>query len=201
MKTTVIKKVKKFTEKQKKFCLEYLRDFNGTAAAIRAGYSANSAYSIAEENLKKPEIKAYINELKNKRNQRAEIDIDKVLNYIIEVTLRCMQKRPVLDKQGRPVMVQTPNGLVGGVYQFDPVGAMRGLELLSKHVGLGNKEIQDQVQQTLNIVVSNFTKDDPRYNNYFPVTPETEHIAELMGIEKKFRPKKGYENNLTNRDT
>jgi len=44
------------TEKQKRFVREYLVDLNGTAAAKRAGYAARSAYSIAHELLRKPDI-------------------------------------------------------------------------------------------------------------------------------------------------
>ena len=51
------------TPKQKQFCIEYLKDFNGTQAAIRAGYSEKTAYSIAEENLRKPEIKNCVQKL------------------------------------------------------------------------------------------------------------------------------------------
>lgn len=46
--------------KQRAFAIEYVVDFNATQAAIRAGYSAKSAYSIGSENLRKPEIKAEI---------------------------------------------------------------------------------------------------------------------------------------------
>ena len=42
--------------RQKKFCDEYLINCNATQAAIRAGYSPKTAYSIGEENLKKPEL-------------------------------------------------------------------------------------------------------------------------------------------------
>lgn len=52
------------TPKQIKFCQEYVLTSNGTKAAISAGYSKNSAYSIANENLKKPEIKEYIAKLR-----------------------------------------------------------------------------------------------------------------------------------------
>lgn len=51
------------TPKQRRFSEEYVIDWHGTNAAIRAGYSKDTAYSIASENLKKPEIKAYIEEL------------------------------------------------------------------------------------------------------------------------------------------
>ena len=48
------------TDKQKKFVDEYLVDLNGTQAAIRAGYSQDSARQIASENLSKPYIAAAI---------------------------------------------------------------------------------------------------------------------------------------------
>lgn len=48
------------TAKQKRFCDEYLIDMNATQAAIRAGYSKKTAGAIGSENLKKPEIRAYI---------------------------------------------------------------------------------------------------------------------------------------------
>lgn len=55
------------TPKQKAFCDEYLANgYNGTQAALKVGYSKKTAYSIAGENLKKPEIRAYIAEAKKK---------------------------------------------------------------------------------------------------------------------------------------
>ncbi len=52
----------KMTEKQKKFCIEYLKDLNATQAAIRAGYSENTADVIGCENLGKPNIMTYVKE-------------------------------------------------------------------------------------------------------------------------------------------
>lgn len=46
--------------KQKKFVENYIKTGNGTQAAIDAGYSNKTAYSMANENLKKPEIKQKI---------------------------------------------------------------------------------------------------------------------------------------------
>ena len=48
------------TEKQRRFVEEYLIDLNATQAAIRAGYSPDSARDIGCENLTKPNIKAAI---------------------------------------------------------------------------------------------------------------------------------------------
>lgn len=50
--------------KQKLFCEEYLKDFNATQAAIRAGYSKKTAYSQGQRMLKKVEIKNKIKEIR-----------------------------------------------------------------------------------------------------------------------------------------
>lgn len=47
----------KLTEKQKRFVEAYIETGNATKAALMAGYSKKTAYSIGNENLKKPEIK------------------------------------------------------------------------------------------------------------------------------------------------
>lgn len=49
-----------FSEQMELFCREWLVDFNATQAAIRAGYSIDSARQIGSENLSKPSIKARI---------------------------------------------------------------------------------------------------------------------------------------------
>ncbi|MFR7383035.1 MAG: terminase small subunit, partial [[Clostridium] leptum] len=46
----------KLTAKQQRFVDEYLIDLNATQAAIRAGYSEKTAFSIGTENLRKPLI-------------------------------------------------------------------------------------------------------------------------------------------------
>lgn len=60
-------KVKKLTQKEDDFCFHYVNDvenmYNGTQAALSAGYSQNTAGSIASENLKKPHIRDRITEL------------------------------------------------------------------------------------------------------------------------------------------
>lgn len=67
-------KEKKLTPKQERFIQEYLVDCNATQAAIRAGYSAKTAASIGDENLRKPEIKDVI-ELRL-RNLAAKTETD-----------------------------------------------------------------------------------------------------------------------------
>lgn len=67
------------TEKQEKFCQEYLIDLNGTQAAIRAGYSEKTAGSIAHENLNKPEIMERLRTLRDELQQKTQITRERVL--------------------------------------------------------------------------------------------------------------------------
>lgn len=61
-------KAKKFTHKEQLFILNYVANwFNGAKAARDAGYSEDSARSIASENLTKPHIKAEIDRLVSER--------------------------------------------------------------------------------------------------------------------------------------
>jgi len=51
------------SKKRELFVIEYLIDFNGSAAAIRAGYSPHSARQIAHKLLQLPEVQERIQEL------------------------------------------------------------------------------------------------------------------------------------------
>lgn len=73
------------TEKQKRFCDEYLVDCNATQAAIRAGYSQKTAYAIGLNNLKKPEIRAYIDEQLEQLHSDNIADAEEVMSYLSSV--------------------------------------------------------------------------------------------------------------------
>lgn len=111
--------------RQSLFVLEYLKDLNGTQAAIRAGYSQKTAYAIAEENLRKPEIAAAVKDAMDQRAKRVEISADYVLSTIQETIERCRQAEPV--KIG---------GEESGEYKFDSNAVLKGAELLGKHLKL-----------------------------------------------------------------
>lgn len=53
----------KLSPKQKLFCEYYAKSKNATQAAIDAGYSAKCAKEMGYENLTKPHIQEYLNEL------------------------------------------------------------------------------------------------------------------------------------------
>ena len=71
--------------KQRKFADEYLIDCNATQAAIRAGYSPKTAKSIGQENLTKPDLKAYIDEQLEILHNERTADAQEVLEYLTAV--------------------------------------------------------------------------------------------------------------------
>ena len=73
------------TKKQKRFVEEYLIDLNATQAAIRAGYSPETAGSIGAENLKKPEISDAIAKAMAERSRRTGINQDRVLQELAKI--------------------------------------------------------------------------------------------------------------------
>lgn len=70
------------TDKQKKFCDEYLIDLNATQAAIRAGYSEKTANRIASENLSKLDIQEYIQKRQKEGQERAEITRGDIIDQL-----------------------------------------------------------------------------------------------------------------------
>lgn len=83
--------VNRMSGKMLRFIDEYLVDLNATQAAIRAGYSPNSACSIGIENLSKPSIKDVITkrqkelQIKTQMNQEWVLKRYKLLlDYSIE---------------------------------------------------------------------------------------------------------------------
>lgn len=75
----------KLTVKQKAFADYYIKLGNATEAAKRAGYSNKTAGVIGDENLKKPYIKAYIDERLKKIEDERIADAAEVLKYLTSV--------------------------------------------------------------------------------------------------------------------
>jgi phage terminase small subunit len=73
------------TPRQQRFVEEYLIDLNATQAAIRAGYSPKTAYSIGHENLRKPEIEAAIAYAVFERSQKTGITAERVLEELWDI--------------------------------------------------------------------------------------------------------------------
>lgn len=87
------------TPKQKKFCVEYLIDLNGTQAAIRAGYSKKTANRIANQLLSKLDIRNYIKDLRAKYFKKGIITAEEV-EYRLSKAGRGELKEEVIVVEG-----------------------------------------------------------------------------------------------------
>lgn len=74
------------TIKQQRFADEYIKSLNATRSAIAAGYSEDSAYSIGSENLRKPEVRAYIDE----KLKEAAISADEAVKLLGDIAKGCL---------------------------------------------------------------------------------------------------------------
>ena len=123
---------KALTEKQKKFCHEYMIDFNASAAYIRAGYSKNGARISASQLLTNPNVRIFLSGLIHKQEENAEITVQEIIRDLKTMKDRCMQQIQVFDKKGNPT----------GEWRFDSAGAVRSLELLGKHLAMFTDKFQ-----------------------------------------------------------
>lgn len=112
------------TLKQRRFCDEYLIDLNATAAAIRAGYSKKTAYSIGSENLKKPELAAYMRARMAEKEAALIAQQDEIMKYLTRV-MRREETETVFDMKG--IGHEAPNSVKD---------ANRAAELLGKRYAM-----------------------------------------------------------------
>lgn len=153
------------TEKQKRFCDEYLTDLNATQAAVRAGYSKKTAYSIGEENLRKPEIKEYIEKRMAEKESRLIANQDEVMRYLtavmrrekmesVVVTLNTEKTSYVPDKNGT-MRKQTVKQEIPQIIEIPAQlrDANKAAELLGKAYGIYTDKVDVDADMDLNITI------------------------------------------------
>ncbi len=114
------------TQKQARFVAEYLVDLNATQAAIRAGYSTRTADRQGHRLLKNAEVEAAVDAGMSARRVHTELTEAWTLERLREVVDRCMEAKPILDREGKPT----------GLFRFNAAGANRALELIGRHFGM-----------------------------------------------------------------
>lgn len=112
------------TDKQKRFCEEYLIDLNATQAAIRAGYSPKTAEQTASRLLRNVKLQEYIAERQKELSRSTQITQERVIKELALIAFsnnadyaHVVEKKmqveaggalvDVLDKDGKPVMYRT----------------------------------------------------------------------------------------------
>ena len=118
-------------ERQKAFADYYIQTGNATEAAIKAGYSKKTAYSIGNENLKKPEISAYIGERIAEQGEKRVADANEVIEFYTAVMRGEVKDQFGIDaslsdrlKAGDALMKRyavTDNGSKGIIEKLDKV--------------------------------------------------------------------------------
>ena len=124
-------------ERQIKFVEEYIKSLNATDAAIKAGYSEKTARSQGSRLLTNVDIQKAIQQAKAEREERTQITQDYVLTNIQKVIERCMQVQQVDN-----CLTQTEDGELAQAFMFKEQGALKGLELLGKHLGMFKDKIE-----------------------------------------------------------
>ncbi|WP_336824811.1 terminase small subunit [Sporosarcina sp. USHLN248] len=73
------------TDKQRLFCIYYIKSFNATMSAIKAGYSRHSAHVEGSRLLRNAKVAAELKRLKGEMQQGVFIDAMDVLNKYIQI--------------------------------------------------------------------------------------------------------------------
>lgn len=142
------------TKKQKLFCEEYLIDLNATQAAIRAGYSPETAYSIGQENLKKPEIRTRIEKAMAERSRRTGVNAERVVlelakiafvnaGMVIDATDATLKTDAALEDLAAIQSIKVKDmGDMGIEREIRMADKLKALELLGRHLGMFNDKIR-----------------------------------------------------------
>lgn len=128
----------KLTTKQRRFIQEYIVDYNATQAAIRAGYSENTAGGIGAENLKKPQIQAAIHEELEKQSKRTNVTADRIVQELAAMAFE--------------------RGADWTESKMKNNNKLRALELLGRHFGIfdgqGAQKPENQILKSLQSLLS-----------------------------------------------
>ena len=158
---------KKLTKKQQLFVDEYLIDLNATQAAIRAGYSVDTAREIGCENLTKPNIQEAIAKAMAERSKRTGVNQDRVVLELARIAF--VNIEDVVDTDTGEILPnaskddlaciesvkfkQSDNQYGGSIEREVKLSSkMKALELLGKHLGMWNDKID--VNVAVPIVIS-----------------------------------------------
>lgn len=136
----------KLTVKQKRFADYYIETGNATEAAIRAGYSKKTARFIGNENLTKPNIKAYIDEKLKELDEKRIAKAEEVLQYLTRV-MRGEETEQVVVMEG---MGEGISRAITVEKQVSAKDRIKAAELLGKRYAMWTE--RQQVDANIGVV-------------------------------------------------
>lgn len=122
--------------RERKFVWEYETDWNGTQAAIRAGYSEKSASVTASRLLKNAKVAAYMRVRQREQYKAMNINKETLSAKLVKVLEQCMEGTPhlVWDSDAHEYVPD-------GTFVFDSKGANSALKLLGDSIGMFTQNI------------------------------------------------------------
>lgn len=154
------------SQKQKRFVAEYLKDLNGTQAAIRAGYSPKTADQQASRLLTKVKVTEAVRDAMKRREARTEVTQDRVIAELAKIAFtngsdfaEVVTGEHTVYIDGTPVQVneqyvklkntedvaEDKKAAISGIKQgkngieISSCDKLKALELLGKHLGMFDK--------------------------------------------------------------
>lgn len=137
--------------RQLQFVEQYLVDLNGTKAAVRAGYSRQSASTTASRLLARKEIAAAVSERMAARAARNQTTADRVIDEYARIAFSDMRRYVEWGPSGVALRKSTELGpadaacvaevsetktATGGSVKFKLYDKRAALDVLAKHLGL-----------------------------------------------------------------
>ena len=113
------------TDLQKNFCGEYIKDFNQTKAAIRAGYAKKNARIQGSQLMTNPLVTAFIVELQKQIAERHDLTADGIILNLKNLRNECLDM--IMYPKSGPAFAMV---------------ALRANELLGQHIGMWPKKIE-----------------------------------------------------------
>ena len=166
---------KGLTPKQERFCEEYIRDLNSSAAYRRAGYNArgNAAEAAASRLLSDVKVAAVIATAMKARSKRTQVTADRVLKELARVAFLDIGNaftsegglKPIneMDEDTRRAVagievneLRGENGdVIGTLKKIKIADKLRALELLGRHLGLFDDRLKlsSDVENPLSVLI------------------------------------------------
>lgn len=123
--------------KERAFAREYVKDFNATAAVLRAGYNQtrDAAAVTGSRMLRKEPVRAYVDALLREKAESAGASRESIIARLVDITQRCMSAEPVKEWDAA-----AKEWVDSGEYRFDSRGATKAIETLAKILGYDTPE-------------------------------------------------------------